>query len=231
MILSSATTPLLGMVDTAVVGHLDEPYYLGGVATGATIFTVLFMGLNFLRMGTTGLTAQAYGAQRGDEVRQDLGQALLTALALAVAMILLRPLIIDVALLALGAEPGSGGRHPRLFRHPRLQRAGLARELRDRRLAARHAERPRAAGADARHQRDEHRSRLDLRPAARDAGEGRRARHAPRRVGRPRRRPRFRAPRARPLPRPLATRGTARSATVTGGSLPSTATCCCAPCR
>ena len=90
MILSSVTTPLLGMVDTAVVGHLDEPYYLGGVATGATIFTVLFMGLNFLRMGTTGVTAQAFGAGRGDEVRQDLGQALVMALALALALIALR---------------------------------------------------------------------------------------------------------------------------------------------
>ncbi len=105
MILSSATTPLLGMVDTAVVGHLEEPYYLGAVATGATIFTVLFMGLNFLRMGTTGLTAQAYGARRGDEVRQDLGQALLTALGLATAIILLRGFIIDLALLALSPSP------------------------------------------------------------------------------------------------------------------------------
>jgi MATE family multidrug resistance protein len=105
MILSSATTPMLGMVDPAVVGHLDEPYYLGAVATGATIFTVLFMGLNFLRMGTTGLTAQAYGASHGDQVRQDLGQALLTALVLAAIMILLRPLIIDTALLALSPSP------------------------------------------------------------------------------------------------------------------------------
>ncbi len=105
MILSSATTPLLGMVDTAVVGHLDAPYYLGGVATGATIFSVLFMGLNFLRMGTTGLTAQAYGAGRGDDVRQDLGQALVTALGLATLLILLRPAIIRSALLLLEPSP------------------------------------------------------------------------------------------------------------------------------
>lgn len=105
MILSSATTPMLGMVDTAVVGHLDEPHYLGAVATGATIFTVLFMGLNFLRMGVTGVTAQAYGAGRGDSVRMDLGQGLATALALAATMILLQPLIIEVALLALGPGP------------------------------------------------------------------------------------------------------------------------------
>lgn len=101
MILASATTPMLGMVDTAVMGHLDQPFYMGAVATGATIFTVLFMGLNFLRMGTTGLTAQAYGARQGDAIRQDLGQALLTAAALALLMIVLRGPIVDVALRAL----------------------------------------------------------------------------------------------------------------------------------
>jgi MATE family multidrug resistance protein len=101
MILSSATTPLLGMVDTAVVGHLNEPFYLGAVAAGATIFTVLFMGLNFLRMGTTGITAQACGAADGDAVRQALGQALLMASVLAGAMILLQEPIIAIALLAL----------------------------------------------------------------------------------------------------------------------------------
>jgi MATE family multidrug resistance protein len=101
MILSSATTPLLGMVDTAVVGHLDEPWYLGAVAAGATIFTVLFMGLNFLRMGTTGVTAQACGAGDGDAVREALGQALLMAFALAGAMLVGRGPIIDLALLAI----------------------------------------------------------------------------------------------------------------------------------
>ncbi|MCK6371195.1 MAG: MATE family efflux transporter [Gammaproteobacteria bacterium] len=103
MILSAATTPLLGMVDTAVVGHLDEPWYLGAVAAGTTIFTVLFMGLNFLRMGTTGLTAQAFGAGEGVAVRDALGRALLTAAALAVALIALQSLIIEAALGALGA--------------------------------------------------------------------------------------------------------------------------------
>lgn len=105
MILSSATTPLLGMVDTAVVGHLEEPFYLGAVAAGATVFTVLFMGLNFLRMGTTGLAAQAFGGGRGEDMRQVLGQALLTAVALAAAMIVLRGPILDAALLLLGPGP------------------------------------------------------------------------------------------------------------------------------
>lgn len=98
MILSAVTTPLLGMVDTAVVGHLDQPYYLGAVAAGATIFTVLFMGLNFLRMGTTGVAAQAFGARRGDAVRHVLGQALVMALAMALVLLMLQSLIIELAL-------------------------------------------------------------------------------------------------------------------------------------
>ena len=63
MIFSNITVPLLGLVDTAVVGHLDSPVYLGGVAVGATATSFLFMLLLFLRMSTTGLTAQAYGAK------------------------------------------------------------------------------------------------------------------------------------------------------------------------
>lgn len=57
MIFSNITVPLLGLVDTAVIGHLDSPIYLGGVAIGATATSFLFMLLLFLRMSTTGLTA------------------------------------------------------------------------------------------------------------------------------------------------------------------------------
>lgn len=106
MILSAVTTPLLGMVDTGVMGHLQESYYLGAVAVGATIFTTLFMGLNFLRMGTTGLTAQAFGAGDRDAMRTALGQPALVALVLAALILLLQAPVLDLALrlLAPGAE-------------------------------------------------------------------------------------------------------------------------------
>ena len=55
MILSNVSVPLLGMVDTGVMGHLESPTYLGAVAIGGTIFTFLYIGMNFLRMGTTGI--------------------------------------------------------------------------------------------------------------------------------------------------------------------------------
>ncbi|MBT8441332.1 MAG: MATE family efflux transporter [Gammaproteobacteria bacterium] len=101
MIVSSITVPLLGMVDTAVMGHLDDPVFLAAVAAGATIFTVLFMGLNFLRMGTTGITAQAFGARDNDAVREALGLSLVTAIALSLLIIVAQSLIGDVSLALL----------------------------------------------------------------------------------------------------------------------------------
>ena len=54
IIFSNVTVPLLGAVDTAVVGHLPDPALIGGVAIGATIFTFTYWAFGFLRMGTTG---------------------------------------------------------------------------------------------------------------------------------------------------------------------------------
>lgn len=98
MTLSSISVPLLGMVDTAVMGHLGDAWYMGAVAAGSMIFSVLFMGLNFLRMGTTGVTAQAYGAGSPDAMRAGLGQPFVMALFLAGLLILLQKPIIDAAL-------------------------------------------------------------------------------------------------------------------------------------
>lgn len=75
MIFSNITVPLLGLVDTAVIGHLDSPVYLGGVAVGATATSFLFMLLLFLRMSTTGLTAQAFGAEKSTGAGAHTGAA------------------------------------------------------------------------------------------------------------------------------------------------------------
>ncbi|MEP4861525.1 MAG: MATE family efflux transporter, partial [Alphaproteobacteria bacterium] len=64
MTLAYLTTPLLGLTDTAVVGQFGDPALLGGLAAGAIVFDLVFASFNFLRSGTTGLVAQAYG--RGD---------------------------------------------------------------------------------------------------------------------------------------------------------------------
>ena len=90
MVVSNLSVPLLGAVDTAVIGHLPEPHFLGAVAVGALIFNTLYFGCNFLRMGTTGLTAQAFGARDFDEARATLARALLISLVLALAFLALQ---------------------------------------------------------------------------------------------------------------------------------------------
>ena len=61
LMLTNLTVPLLGLVDTAVLGHLERPEYLGAVAVGANVFSILYWTFGFMRMGTTGLAAQAWG--------------------------------------------------------------------------------------------------------------------------------------------------------------------------
>jgi MATE family multidrug resistance protein len=99
LILSNLTVPLLGIVDTAVVGHLPEPHYLGAVAIGALTFNVLYFVFGFLRMGTTGLTAQAFGRADADELRAGLVRSLLLGAIIALLLIAAGPLIIRAAFL------------------------------------------------------------------------------------------------------------------------------------
>ena len=61
-IISNLTTPVLGLVDVAITGHIGNAVYIGAIAVGGTIFNMLYWLFNFLRMGSSGLTAQAYGA-------------------------------------------------------------------------------------------------------------------------------------------------------------------------
>ncbi len=104
MILSNISVPLLGMVDTGVTGHLDNSNYLGAVAIGATIFTFIYMGMNFLRMGTTGIAAQSFGANDNDGLRASLGQALIVGLGIALTLIALQLPIGKLALSLLGGD-------------------------------------------------------------------------------------------------------------------------------
>ncbi len=87
IMLSTLSTPLLGAVDTAVVGRLPDAAYIGGVAVGAVLFNFLFWGFGFLRMGTSGFTAQAFGAGDRDELRAALLRPLVLAVALGALLI------------------------------------------------------------------------------------------------------------------------------------------------
>ena len=89
MVFSNVTTPLLGLVDTWVIGHLGQAWFLGGVSVGATLINLLFWLLGFLRMSTTGLTAQAQGAASAEGQLDTLARALGLAVGLGLAMLLL----------------------------------------------------------------------------------------------------------------------------------------------
>ena len=104
IILANLTTPLLGAVDTAVVGHLPDPSYIGGVAVGSVIFSFLFWGFGFLRMGTTGFTAQAHGAGDAAELRACLLRALTLALGFGGLIIVLQLPVRWIALWAMDAS-------------------------------------------------------------------------------------------------------------------------------
>lgn len=110
MIISSVSVPLVGLVGTGVLGNLEDEVYLAAVAAAVQVFSILFVGLNFLRMGTTGITAQAHGSLTRDPagstaIRQSLGEAVVMALVLGVLIILLQVPIANAAFGLIGAEP------------------------------------------------------------------------------------------------------------------------------
>lgn len=90
MVIANISTPLLGMVDTAVVGHLADAHYLGAVAIGSMIFTFLFWGFGFLRMATTGLTSQAHGADNQAGIESVLWQSMMLAMLIALLLLSLQ---------------------------------------------------------------------------------------------------------------------------------------------
>lgn len=87
-IISNITVPLLGMVDLAMMGHLDDPVYIGAIALGSAIFNIIYLSFGFLRMGTTGFTAQAFGAQKNREIGLILYRSLTVAAILALLLLL-----------------------------------------------------------------------------------------------------------------------------------------------
>jgi MATE family multidrug resistance protein len=105
MILSNITVPLLGLVDTAVIGHLPYAYFLGGSTIGAMIITSVIWLCGFLRMSTTGLSAQAYGLNNINQNLLVLLRGILVAFIIGFSLVLLQLPFIDTALsLAGGSE-------------------------------------------------------------------------------------------------------------------------------
>ena len=88
MIIANISTPLLGLVDTAVMGHLDNASFLAAVALAGLIFNFLFWGFGFLRMGTAGLSAQAFGANNALELNAIFLRAIILALSISLLILL-----------------------------------------------------------------------------------------------------------------------------------------------
>lgn len=102
MTLAYLSTPILGIVDTAVIGQLSDAALIGGIAVGALIFDIIFNGFNFLRLSTTGLTAQALGRKDSKEQQAIYYRAVMLAGALGLLTIALSKPFLEAGLYFIG---------------------------------------------------------------------------------------------------------------------------------
>lgn len=89
-IVSNITVPLLGLIDVAIVGHLGSPAYIGAIAVGGMLFNIIYWIFGFLRMGTSGMTSQAFGKRDLTEVVCLLMRSVGIGLAVAFCLIALQ---------------------------------------------------------------------------------------------------------------------------------------------
>ncbi|MCA9731566.1 MATE family efflux transporter [candidate division KSB1 bacterium] len=104
-ILANISVPLVGLVDTAMLGHLSEIRFLAGVALASVLFDYIFWTFGFLRMGTTGLTAQASGKQDKKEVMAIAYRGFAIALVTGVFLLIVKEIIAHTGFAILTAEP------------------------------------------------------------------------------------------------------------------------------
>ncbi|WP_370223322.1 MATE family efflux transporter [Cytobacillus sp.] len=104
LIISGISTPILGAVDTAVVGRIPNPASIGGVAVGAVIFNTMYWLLGFLRVSTSGFTAQAEGANNQNEMVLSLLRPMILAILFGLFFIILQGPILDIALSLIGGS-------------------------------------------------------------------------------------------------------------------------------
>ncbi|MCK0162637.1 MATE family efflux transporter [Marinobacter sp. S6332] len=106
LMLTNLTVPLLGLVDTAVLGHLETPEYLGAVAVGANLFSILYWTFGFMRMGTTGLAAQAWGKRDSFSQVALLLRSVMLAIGIGLLLILCHQPLIRIGLELMNPSPG-----------------------------------------------------------------------------------------------------------------------------
>ena len=104
-IISNITVPLLGLVDVAIMGHIGDARFIGAIAVGSMIFNVMYWLCGFLRMGTSGMTAQAYGRGSRAETSLILRQSLTVALGIGLLIVVLQWPLRQLALWLMGPSP------------------------------------------------------------------------------------------------------------------------------
>ena len=104
-IVSNITIPLLGLVDLALMGHLDSEVYIGAIALGGVIFNLIYWGFSFLRMSTSGFTAQAYGEKDNTKSINILARALLVVAAASFLILTLQTPIAWASFKVIGGSP------------------------------------------------------------------------------------------------------------------------------
>lgn len=104
-IVSNITVPLLGLIDVAIVGHLGSAAYIGAIAVGGMLFNIIYWLFGFLRMGTSGMTSQAFGRRDLEEVTRVLLRAVAVGGFVAFCLLLLQYPIRAVAFHLIDATP------------------------------------------------------------------------------------------------------------------------------
>lgn len=108
-ILANITIPLVGLVDTAIVGHLSDAVAIGGIAVGTMLFDLLYWNFGFLRVGSSGQTAQAYGRGNRDECTAYLRHYVTIALVAALVILLIQWLFVTPVLAVVPCSEGVAG--------------------------------------------------------------------------------------------------------------------------
>ena len=105
VLLANITFPLVGAADTAMMGRLEDASFVGGVALGSLVFNFIYFGLGFLRMGTTGLVAQAHGRGDATAIEHHMVRGLVLAFCLGTGFVLATPLVLVLTGVLLAASP------------------------------------------------------------------------------------------------------------------------------
>ena len=114
-ILANITVPLVGLVDTAVAGHLGGAALLGGIAIGTMLFDLLYWNMGFLRVGTGGITAQAYGRSDWKAAIGTFSQGIATALAVSLLLLAIQWGFVELMLRLVHCSPEVGAVARRYF--------------------------------------------------------------------------------------------------------------------